>query len=62
MGPSVYKGPRYAVEALCDTIPAGKRRSEVRIIDVAAGTGLVGVEVRLLETHSALDIPIIIAM
>lgn len=37
-------GPRLAVEAVCELIPA-EQRAEVMILDVAAGTGLVGLEV-----------------
>jgi hypothetical protein len=42
--PEHYVGPRLAVEAVCELIP-NEKRSQVTVLDVAAGTGLVGLEV-----------------
>ncbi|EFX82038.1 methyltransferase-like protein 27 [Daphnia pulex] len=41
--PEHYVGPRLAVEAVCELIP-NEKRSQVTVLDVAAGTGLVGLE------------------
>lgn len=38
-------GPRLAVEAVSELTPA-EERSKVTVLDVAAGTGLVGLEVK----------------
>jgi hypothetical protein len=43
-----YVGPRLAVETVCQFI-ASHERSETTIVDVAAGTGLVGLEVAITK-------------
>lgn len=45
--PEHYVGPRLAVETVCEFI-AVEQRSKVTVVDVAAGTGLVGLEVYYL--------------
>ena len=41
-----YVGPRLAVETVCQFV-ASHERSEMTVVDVAAGTGLVGLEVTI---------------
>lgn len=52
-----YEGPRQAASALADLYPDVSRRAQVRILDVAAGTGLLGVEMQKLgfKLMDALD-------
>ena len=40
-------GPRLLVETVCEFV-ASHERSEIQVVDVAAGTGLVGLEVHIL--------------
>ncbi len=39
-------GPRLVADAVCEFIPA-ERRGQVCVLDAAAGTGLVGLEVTI---------------
>ena len=44
-----YIGPRTCAETIAKLYPDADQRAKVRILDIAAGTGLVGQEVTLLE-------------
>ncbi|XP_070212673.1 methyltransferase-like protein 27 [Littorina saxatilis] len=52
-----YCGPAYAAKVMRDLYPDKIQRSRVRILDVAAGTGLVGAEMKKLgfKNMDALD-------
>ncbi|XP_048747410.2 methyltransferase-like protein 27 isoform X2 [Ostrea edulis] len=42
LGPERYRGPKLAAESLCELIP--ENRESARVLDIASGTGFLGLE------------------